>query len=95
MTPRLRTSLGIRHGVRITLAASSIVALSLLAPAAAGADPVSDPCSLAIVVFCRLLPMAPGLDHDIDLTTQYPAPDPSAPAPDSLPPADICPRGCS
>jgi hypothetical protein len=42
-----------------------------------------------------MVPLAPNLDGDLDLTKQQPPADPNAPAPDSLPPADICARGCN
>jgi hypothetical protein len=41
-------------------------ALGLAAPAAA--DPADDPCQLAVSFLCRFVPMAPELDHDVDLT---------------------------
>jgi hypothetical protein len=34
----------------------------------AGADPGFDPCHSSITFFCRMLPMMPDLDHDVDLT---------------------------
>jgi hypothetical protein len=34
----------------------------------AGADPDVDPCRSIAIPFCRLLPMVPDLDHDVDLT---------------------------
>jgi hypothetical protein len=59
-----------------------------------GADPSDDPCPLAMSLICRFIPTAPNLDGDVDLTKQQPPADPAAPPPDSLPPADICARGC-
>jgi hypothetical protein len=60
----------------------------------AAADPSADPCPLAMVLICRMVPVAPNLEGDVDLTKQQPPADPLAPAPDSLPPADNCARGC-
>lgn len=40
--------------------------LYLAAPA--GADPDVDPCHAIIIPICRFVPMAPNLDHDVDLT---------------------------
>jgi hypothetical protein len=58
------------------------------------ADPNDDPCGLAVSFFCRFVPIAPELDGDVDLTTQVPPADPAAPAPDSLPPGNVCAMGC-
>lgn len=78
-----------------TLAASLVVTgLSTCLAAPASAAPADDPCQLATMFFCRLLPIAPDLDGDVDLTKQMPATDPAAPPPDSLPPSDICASGC-
>jgi hypothetical protein len=57
------------------------------APASAAPD---NPCDLALGLFCRFLPLAPDLDGDVDLSTQVPL----APPDESLPPGDICARGC-
>lgn len=40
--------------------------------APASADPGTDPCELAVAFLCPFMPVAPNLDHDIDLT-QSPA----------------------
>jgi hypothetical protein len=58
------------------------------------ADPADDPCALEVSFICRFVPIAPGLDGDVDLTKQQPPADPGAPTPDSRPPADICSAGC-
>ena len=34
----------------------------------AGADPGTDPCRNLFIPLCRLLPIMPDLDHDLDLT---------------------------
>ena len=34
----------------------------------AGADPRDDPCRGVAIPICRLLPIMPDLDHDVDLT---------------------------
>jgi len=34
----------------------------------AGADPGFDPCGSGVPFACRLFPMVPDLDHDVDLT---------------------------
>ncbi len=40
--------------------------LCLAAPASA--DPGFDPCQSSIAFICRMVPMMPDLDHDVDLT---------------------------
>jgi hypothetical protein len=70
------------------------IGLSTILTAPARADPVDDPCELTVLLFCRLLPIEPELDGDLDLTKQLPLADPTAPHPGSLPPADICANGC-
>lgn len=75
----------------------SVAALGFAAPA--GADPDS-PCEIPLL--CRMLPIAPDLDHDVDLTQdpamingdvlpQMPGAGENA---EDAPPADICERGC-
>jgi hypothetical protein len=71
------------------------------AAAPARADSPDDPCQLAASFLCRFLPMAPDLDHNIDLTKEpglvNGQPLPSTPAgtlPEHMPPADICLNGC-
>jgi hypothetical protein len=86
------------HGMKQTMKASVVALVVLGAQTAfaipAAADPSDDPCPLAMFFICRMVPVAPNLDGDVDLTTQQPPADTGAPAPDSLPPADICARGC-
>jgi hypothetical protein len=74
------------------VAAAALVAGMLLA-GPADADPGDSPCELAISYFCKFVPIAPDLDHDLDVTQQQPV-DPSAPPPDSLPVFDPCAAGC-
>ncbi|SEH61446.1 hypothetical protein SAMN04489835_2040 [Mycolicibacterium rutilum] len=63
---------------------------TLFAAVPAGAQPGGPPsCELALAFLCRYIPMAPELDHNIDLTEQQPV-DPNAPLPESLPPVDPC-----
>jgi hypothetical protein len=73
-------------------ATAALVAAALFA-VPASADPGDNPCELAINFLCRIVPIAPDLDHDLDLTNQQPA-DPNAPPPDSLPATDPCVAGC-
>ncbi|MGO9104088.1 MAG: fibronectin-binding protein [Mycobacterium sp.] len=44
------------------------LALGLAPPA--GADSVDSSCPLAVTFLCNFLPIAPDLDHDLDLTQQ-------------------------
>lgn len=63
-------------------------ALTSAGPAVAG--PGDNPCALAINLLCRFVPIAPELDHDIDLTMPA-APD--NPVPASLDPGNPLPPG--
>jgi hypothetical protein len=79
---------------------ASVVALALLtsfsfalAPTA-GADPSDDSCPLSMVLLCRLIPTAPDLDGDVDLTKQQPPADSTASPVDPSMPADVCSNGC-
>jgi hypothetical protein len=79
-----------RRSCRTLLIATAIAITGMElsgAPASAAPD---NPCDLAVSFFCRFVPMAPDLDGDVDLSTQVP----SAPPEESLPPVDICARGC-
>lgn len=78
----------------ISVIGAVFVTAALFASPPAVADPADDPCGLAVTFLCRFIPAAPDLDHDLDLTDQQPSADPSAPEPDSRPPADICTAGC-
>ncbi|WP_319455976.1 MULTISPECIES: fibronectin-binding protein [unclassified Mycobacterium] len=62
---------------------------------ALNATPADDPCPLAMSFLCGFLPIAPDLDGDVDLTKQLPPADPTAPAPDSLPPPISAPAAVS
>ena len=77
----------------VMIAAATALTTSLLLAAPADAEPGDDPCELAISYFCKFMPIAPDLDHDIDLTQQHPV-DPNAPPLDSLPAIDPCAAGC-
>ena len=76
-----------------TLVATTTLTAGLLLAAPASADPGDNPCELAISYFCKFIPIAPDLDHDIDVT-QAQQVDPNAPPPDSLPAIDPCMAGC-
>jgi hypothetical protein len=72
---------------RVIVSAGLIVAaLGVAAPA--GADP-GPSCQLAMAFLCRVLPMAPELDHDVDLTQDpdalYNQTPVETPAPETIP----------
>ena len=46
----------------------STVTTGLYLAVPAGADPGFDPCRDSVTFLCRLAPMMPDLDHDVDLT---------------------------
>ncbi len=50
----------------IVLSGAVTAGLSFAAPA--GADPGFDPCHSTVPFLCRMFPMMPDLDHDIDLS---------------------------
>jgi hypothetical protein len=79
---------------RTVIAAAGAVAVAGMLATPANADPIEDPCDLAVTFLCRFVPTAPQLEGDVDLTQQLPPVDPNAPLPESLPPAPICAAGC-
>jgi hypothetical protein len=50
----------------IAVLGTVMTGLYLAAPA--GADPGNDPCRSTFIPICRMLPIMPDLDHDIDLS---------------------------
>ena len=78
---------------RTAIAAFAALMAGLFFAAPAAAYPGDNPCDLAITFLCRFVPIAPDLDHDIDLTQQQPV-DPNAPPPESLPVVGPCAAGC-
>ena len=90
----------VRKAVAVAVGASAL-ALGVAAPAAAFTT--DDPCQLMVTFLCQFVPIAPDLDHSIDLTegpatlAGQPVPQmPSAADPDPVygPPADVCANGC-
>jgi hypothetical protein len=62
----------------VTTAASTVMltaAMTLAAPASASPD---NPCGATLIPICAFVPVLPGLDHDVDLTTGPEGPDPDA-----------------
>jgi hypothetical protein len=79
---------------RMVIATAAALATGLMVATPATAEPGDSPCEVAISFLCQFVPLAPGLDHDVDLTQQQPPADPNAPPPDSLPVVDPCTAGC-
>ena len=79
-----------RRSVKRLLFAAAVAVTGIgLSGAPASAVP-DNPCDLAFSFLCRFVPTAPELEGDVDLSTQVPL----APPDESLPPGDICARGC-
>jgi len=53
---------------RAAIIVSAAIAAGLGLAAPAGADPGFDPCDSSVLFLCRMFPVMPGLDHDIDLS---------------------------
>jgi hypothetical protein len=88
-TSRPRAVLG-----RMLLAGVFAVAAGTAATAPAAAEPGENPCELALSFVCHFVPIAPDLDHDVDLTQQLSPDGPAIPPPDPLPPTNPCSAGC-
>ena len=58
-------------------AALAAAAVSTVFAAPVHADPADNPCELAITFLCQFMPIAPDLEHDIDLTVEQPPYDPA------------------
>lgn len=92
----MRTSqrrLRIRRRVAAAIGLGALGFVIASAPASL-AEPVENPCQLAVTVLCHFMPIAPELEGDIDLTQNMPAADPSVPLPEERMPADYCVNGC-
>ena len=66
-------------------AALAAAAISTVFAAPVHADPADNPCELAITFLCQFMPIAPDLEHDIDLTVQQPPYDPALPVDPAVP----------
>ena len=78
---------------RVAIAAVIGLGASVALAVPAGAQPDRPPCDLALSFICNIIPTAPDLDHNVDLSTQVPV-DPNAPDPEMAPPLDPCSAGC-
>jgi hypothetical protein len=83
-----------RNRIGIFVAATLLAAAPVVMAVPVAADPGSNPCQLAFSLFCRMVPIAPDLDRNLDLTQGQPPADPAAPLPEDLPPPDPCAAGC-
>ncbi|MDT5100899.1 MAG: hypothetical protein QOC76_4636 [Mycobacterium sp.] len=88
--------------MRAAIVVTGMIAAAFGATAPAGADPTDDPCQLAVTFLCRFVPMAPDLDHNVDLTKEpaivdgQPLPEiPAGTQSQDTSPADICVDGCA
>jgi hypothetical protein len=79
---------------RMLLAGVFGVAAGTAATAPAAAEPGENPCELALSFVCHFVPIAPDVDHDIDLTQQLSPDGPAIPPSDPLPPTNPCSEGC-
>jgi len=66
---------------RTVFATLAAAAAATMFATPANASPAEDPCELAITFLCQFMPIAPDLDHDIDLTVDQPPVDPAVPPP--------------
>lgn len=80
--------------MRILVAAVAIGAAATAFAAPAAAQPGPPPCGFALGFICNIIPTAPELEENVDLTEGLPPADPNAPLPESLPPLDPCAAGC-
>jgi|SRR5271170_4754536 len=85
----------VRRIAMLVIASTGVALAGWVAPGTAMAAPADDPCPMAMSLLCRVLPIAPDLDGDVDLTKQVPPADRPAAAPDSRPPAQFCANNCS
>jgi hypothetical protein len=74
------------------LGAAGVFAVAVVVAPAAGADPDAPPPCGMLSPVCGMVPMMPELDHDLDLTTQYP--NGGGLDTEHLPPADVCAVAC-
>ncbi|MCW2688323.1 MAG: hypothetical protein JWR37_3213 [Mycobacterium sp.] len=87
---------------KAAIAAAGAIMSTMFLAAPASADPATNPCELAVTFLCRFMPIAPELDHNIDLTQDSAVINgeqlPQAPGEDSglpaAPPMPICINGC-
>lgn len=79
--------------MRVAIAVTIGLGVSVALATPAGAQPGRPPCDLALSFICNIIPTAPDLDHNVDLSTQVPV-DPNAPDPELQPPLDPCSAGC-
>jgi hypothetical protein len=79
-----------RHMTAAIATVAVALGATVFASAPVSADTVDDPCTLQVTFLCQLMPIAPGVEGDIDLTAELP----SSPNAEFAPPADPCAFGC-
>lgn len=72
------------------VATAGICAAALAAPV--HAEPVDEPCPLTVSLVCRLVPIVPSLDGDVDYTQHQSGA--GIVAPESALPVDPCASSC-
>jgi hypothetical protein len=53
----------------VTIAASTVMLTAAMALAALTSASPDNPCGATLIPICAFVPVLPGLDHDVDLTT--------------------------
>lgn len=79
------------RGIAVGLGALIVVSVITAGGASAQRE---DPCDLAVTFICRLIPMAPDLDEDLDLTQNPPPVEPARPSDLGPTQANGCVEAC-
>jgi hypothetical protein len=74
------------------LSAAGVCAVALVLAPTAAADPGMPPCDGLLATVCGMVPIMPELDHDIDLTKQYPSG--GGLDQEHIQPPDVCSLAC-
>lgn len=74
------------------VAVTAGVAAAVVGASPVHADPLDEPCALAVSLLCRFMPIAPELEGDVDYTRQQTGA--GILAPESARPVDPCAGGC-
>lgn len=80
--------------IRAVAAVATLCAATSASAATARADQGNDPCAQSAIPFCRLIPMMPDQEGDIDLTKQQPAAPPGPAPAETRIPTDLCAQNC-
>jgi hypothetical protein len=85
----------VKKALRVMVVALGVFGAQTAHAIPAAADPSDFSCPLKLFFVCRMVPVAPDLDHDIDLTKEPPPWASAVPPADSTPAGDVCVDGCS